>query len=409
MNPVFFITVFFVATLANIAADITENKTETCSGSGYVINNYIGYSPDGQPIQSRESSSARDSELKDVLATLIAKLDILANHSLSMNQRIDDIENRFGTQQDEDQLEDQFSSLEDELSTKITYRTKGLYRRVNAIEDALSKRIDIYQTPASCDQINGTENDSGYYLISPDPPRILPFSIYCNFTGKKYNGTNLSDPRIISIPYSPSNKLAPSILPPTCASIFNKTAEDSGIYVISPDPGSVTPFTVYCNFSGEPTTVINHDSTGEIKVGKCSSGYCYERNVRYGLSMKQIVAMISRSMHCRQFVKYRCKSSLLRGYGRWTSRNGGPKYYWGGATSQRSYYCACGETRTCVGGTSYNCNCDWDQLRETFDEGYLTDKEDLPVIALFFGDTDGSNEDGWHTLGPLQCTGRCNH
>ena len=60
---------------------------------------------------------------------------------------------------------------------------------------------------------------------------------------------------------------------------------------------------------------------------------------------------------------------------------------------------------TCV-DSSKKCNCDRNTAPETSDEGYLTDKDALPVTGLFFGDTDASDEFGWHTLGPLICSGR---
>jgi len=61
---------------------------------------------------------------------------------------------------------------------------------------------------------------------------------------------------------------------------------------------------------------------------------------------------------------------------------------------------------SCV-NNSFKCNCDdnTDGL-ETSDEGYLTDKDALPVTALQFGDKGDSPEHGWFTLGPLICGGR---
>ena len=50
------------------------------------------------------------------------------------------------------------------------------------------------------------------------------------------------------------------------------------------------------------------------------------------------------------------------------------------------------------------CNCDAnDGGITTTDEGFLTDKNLLPVIKMNFGDTGDSSEQGWHTLGPLKC------
>ena len=56
----------------------------------------------------------------------------------------------------------------------------------------------------------------------------------------------------------------------------------------------------------------------------------------------------------------------------------------------------------------YKCNCDRNTAAETSDEGFLTDKNTLPVTELQFVDLGDSGEDGWFTLGPLICSGRAN-
>ncbi|CAK8671408.1 unnamed protein product [Clavelina lepadiformis] len=191
---------------------------------------------------------------------------------------------------------------------------------------------------------------------------------------------------------------------------------DSGTRLISPDPGNVEPFNVRCNFTGTTETVIEHDTMGEIEITtKCRGGKCYKRPVRYDVSMRKIVALINRSSQCRQFIKYRCKANAIfyanTYVATWLSRDGTHIHYWGGATSRRDGYCACGETGTCRHsnrGSAYKCNCDNYDNDISSDEGYLTDKDTLPVTGMQFGDLDGSSEAGWHTLGPLRCTGR-NH
>ena len=60
-------------------------------------------------------------------------------------------------------------------------------------------------------------------------------------------------------------------------------------------------------------------------------------------------------------------------------------------------------TGNCV-NTSYKCNCDQNSNSiETSDEGFLTNKEHLPVIEVSFSDTGAESEIGWHTVGPLEC------
>ena len=85
-------------------------------------------------------------------------------------------------------------------------------------------------------------------------------------------------------------------------------------------------------------------------------------------------------------------------------RDGKKLTYLGGGPSN-GVGCACGITSTCR-NNAYKCNCDanlagvW--LR---DEGYVTDKNVLPLTEIRLGDTGVWNEYGYHTIGKLECTG----
>ena len=76
--------------------------------------------------------------------------------------------------------------------------------------------------------------------------------------------------------------------------------------------------------------------------------------------------------------------------------------YWGGASVSRK--CACGMTNSCA-VSFFGCNCDKNDRVWREDSGLLTDKTRLPVKQLRFGDTGGSYEKGYHTLGKLKCYG----
>ena len=92
--------------------------------------------------------------------------------------------------------------------------------------------------------------------------------------------------------------------------------------------------------------------------------------------------------------------------GWWVSRDGQAMTYWGGATPANSYKCGCGVTspNSCA-DTARGCNCDKNDAVWREDSGLLTEKSDLPVTQLRFGDTGGSKEQGYHTLGKLKCYG----
>ena len=78
--------------------------------------------------------------------------------------------------------------------------------------------------------------------------------------------------------------------------------------------------------------------------------------------------------------------------------------YWGGTTAADNFKCACGLTNSCA-DPSYGCNCDANDHVWREDSGFLTEKSDLPVLMLRFGDSGGSHERGYHTLGKFKCYG----
>ena len=77
--------------------------------------------------------------------------------------------------------------------------------------------------------------------------------------------------------------------------------------------------------------------------------------------------------------------------------------YWGVAEPGKKS-CACGMTNSCV-KSDEKCNCDKNDFHLREDRGYLKDKSTLPVSELHFGDAGEYNENGYHTLGKLQCWG----
>ena len=193
----------------------------------------------------------------------------------------------------------------------------------------------------------------------------------------------------------------------------------SGSYVIDPDGvGGYEPFTVFCNMTDKNrvgVTVIGHDSEARMYVKGYDSSGSYVRHVHYlgaGITgIPQIAGITDVSSNCEQFIKFECHHARLfipigNPCGWWMSRNNSTMTYWGGATPADSYKCACGVTspNTCA-DTSRGCNCDKNDYVWRKDSGLLTEKSDLPVITLHFGDTGGSNEKGYHTLGKFKCYG----
>jgi len=201
----------------------------------------------------------------------------------------------------------------------------------------------------------------------------------------------------------------------------NKTCSDiklcnpkapSGSYVIDPDgEGGVTAFTVGCDMTDKNkvgVTVISHDSENRTLVNGFEERGSYLRNVTYTeADQLQLERLTASSASCEQFIKYECHHTILLFNGSmngwWVSRDGRKMTYWGGVDSV-PYKCACGLNNSCA-DASYGCNCDKNDRVWREDSGLLTNKSELPVMQLRFGDTGESFEKGYHTLGRLRCYG----
>ena len=199
-------------------------------------------------------------------------------------------------------------------------------------------------------------------------------------------------------------------IPASCSEVKKYISSASGNYVIDPDgEGGLAPFTVFCDMTDKSrvgVTVISHDSESRTHVNGCEDHGCYSRDIHYtGASLSQLASLTRVSSQCEQFIKYECYGSVIfemGGRAWWVSRDSAKMKYWGGA-SPGSGKCACGMTNSCA-DSSYGCNCDENDLVWREDSGLLTDKTNLPVKQLRFGDV-SSPEEGYHTLGKLKCFG----
>ncbi|XP_015778178.1 PREDICTED: neurexin-4-like [Acropora digitifera] len=197
----------------------------------------------------------------------------------------------------------------------------------------------------------------------------------------------------------------------SCSVIKKHISKASGNYVIDPDGAEgLAPFTVYCDMTdknGVGVTVISHDSENRTLVQGCEGPGCYSRDIDYtGASLYQLASLTRISTHCEQFIKYECLGSVFFRnslFGWWVSRDSSKMSYWGGA-SPGSNKCACGMTNSCA-DRSKGCNCDTNDFVWREDSGLLTDKSQLPVKQLRFGDTGYPKEQGYHTLGKMKCYG----
>lgn len=193
----------------------------------------------------------------------------------------------------------------------------------------------------------------------------------------------------------------------SCQEVKTKmnTTMINGYFLIRPD-FSLPAFPVHCSFNqdGSVVTTMEHDSENEMEaLPGCEPVQCYNHNIRYRASFQQIAAVVSTAARCQQFIKWRCQGSTLlnSNFGGWKSSDGTARAYWGGSDG-REGFCACGVQGNCV-DPAKNCNCDINAGPFYVDEGYIQNKDHLPVASVQFGDLGDSGERGFHSIGPLQC------
>ena len=201
--------------------------------------------------------------------------------------------------------------------------------------------------------------------------------------------------------------------PETCSKVKANISDVSGDYLIDPDGVlGEDPFPVYCNMTdkgGVGVTVVSHNSENRTQVIGYNGHGEYSLDVHYrSASISQLKALTEASGNCQQFIKYECFHARLNkgGFSWWVSRDGQKMTYWGGENLKTDGY-ACGLTGSCANDESPKCNCDKNDEKWREDSGFLTIKSHLPVKQLRFGDTGDEylNEEGYHTLGKLECYG----
>eukprot|EP00794_Sanderia_malayensis_P018692 gene18692-20579_t len=210
-----------------------------------------------------------------------------------------------------------------------------------------------------------------------------------------------------------------SIFKRTCDEIMKSGKTRSGIYRISPN--GIDSFDVYCKMDHElgAATIIHQTlNPNTLVVSAARQGMLYKHEMRYKLGKQSAIEVTDASMKCRQFIRYNCFQSKLldsvRRYrsehtrgGRWVSRNGIIQTYWGGATPG-SKVCACGMPgkRACA-DHHLDCNCDMGDQHWRKDQGYLEDKDSLPVTSVQFSvdQQQGPTQRSFFTVGDLECFG----
>ncbi|XP_064214176.1 neurexin-4 isoform X2 [Tribolium castaneum] len=214
-----------------------------------------------------------------------------------------------------------------------------------------------------------------------------------------------------------------SINPLSCQAYKNVQAVNhkAEIKIDVDGSGPLGPFPVTCEFysDGRVATVLHHSNQETTPVDGFQEPGSFRQDIHYEADDDQVAALINRSSTCRQHLQYACRGARLFNsptdetrfspFSWWVSRHNQKMDYWGGALPG-SRKCACGVSGTCVDPTKW-CNCDssndYNADKWLVDAGDITEKENLPVKQLRFGDTGTALDykEGRYTLGPLLCEG----
>ncbi|XP_076098251.1 SCO-spondin-like [Mytilus galloprovincialis] len=183
---------------------------------------------------------------------------------------------------------------------------------------------------------------------------------------------------------------------------------------------------VYCDMdshNGTGVTVIGHNKEMKTRVSGFEGSGDYALILTYNISIGHAASIIDASEDCRQFLQWQCKGAVIHNpnqEGHWTTywTNRTTAYIPDGQQKPAADYfpgavpgsgmCACGSNNNC-NRSDVTCNCDINDADWRSDEGYVTNKAELPIVAFYAGDTGNEGvEEGVVTIGRIYCTGDSN-
>ena len=197
----------------------------------------------------------------------------------------------------------------------------------------------------------------------------------------------------------------------SCATALKENANKENEYQINV-PGTSRYLKATCKLiQGLPGIVLLHDNLNSNYVHGFEGKGAYRKTLDYGSNITDISIIMKEARSCKQFVRIECSEAVFtfpNGRYAWLEdRNGFKLPYMAGGPANGTG-CACGITGTCD-DPSKKCNCDKNTLPVTIDEGYVTQKEKLPITAVLFGDTGHSNEYVNYTISGVECIFPGNH
>ena len=147
------------------------------------------------------------------------------------------------------------------------------------------------------------------------------------------------------------------------------------------------PVVVHCSLDGSDVkTVIHHFDTGkQYDIRNSKGAGSFSKVINYGFARDTIARIIDAEAKCRQYFELKCFLSRIKHYTWLVNRFDSRLSYWAGGPSNATG-CACGIAATCS-VSKFKCNCDSHSQSIKADSGFVTNKTDLPIVAVNIGDT----------------------
>ena len=187
----------------------------------------------------------------------------------------------------------------------------------------------------------------------------------------------------------------------SCAAALHENSDMMNKYTISIAGTSKTIKPICKLEENVPITVFTHDnSKSTLLIGFEAPG-SYRKVLHYKQNISDMILFMKQAKSCKQLIKVECYASMLKKYAWIEDRNGFRLPYLADVPINGTG-CTCGVLGTCTKNNT-NCNCDANVRSLLKDEGYITNKDVLPITAVNFGDTGNSDEFINYMIGDVKC------
>ena len=139
-------------------------------------------------------------------------------------------------------------------------------------------------------------------------------------------------------------------------------------------------------------SVVDHNHENRTRVKGYEGAGEFQIVLDYFVGWAEAIKIIDSSAECKQYMSWECFAAIIHNPFNpdmlttfWMNRTEQMTNYFGGATPG-SGNCRCGETNSCY-NNSLPCNCDENDEVWRIDDGFITNKAELPIHSFYAGDT----------------------